>query len=131
MNARTARMTMTTAAPASSGSGSLNGIAAQLSLPSMSTSRLIQRRAPCRAGPCLSGRARHRLVDDVLEQLRPDRAIGSGGHGLARLCQFGVAGIVEGRSGAAYLVEPGIEIRGPHRLDDEPHPGKAVAAEVC
>ena len=35
-------MTMPTTAPLSSGSGSLNGIAAQLSLPSMSTSRLAR-----------------------------------------------------------------------------------------
>src|SRR5262245_34411781 len=126
---RTARMTRPTTAPLSSGSGSLHGIAAQLSFPSMSTSCLMQRRTP---GPDarLSG-TRQRPVDDALEQLRFHRAIGCRRHALARLCQLGVAGIVEGGSGAAHLLYPSVEIAGRHRLDDEPHLGKAVAAEVC
>src|SRR6478672_198383 len=126
---RTARMTMTTAAPAISGRGSFNGIAAQLSLPSMSTSCLTPwpRGSPSTrfSGP------RHRPVDDALEQLRFYRAIGSRRHGLARLCQLGIAGLVQGGSGAARLFEPGVEIAGRHRLDDEPHLGKAVAAVIC
>ena len=60
-----------------------------------------------------------------------DRAIGRRRHGLARLCQFGVAGIVERRPGAAHLRDPGVEIAGRHRFGDEPHLGKAVAAEIC
>src|SRR6516164_9599762 len=119
--ARIARMTMPTTAPLSSGSGSLNGMASQLSLPSMSASHLAHR---------LCG-TRHRLVDDALEQLRVHRAIGCGWHRLARLFQLGVAGIVEWGPGAARLLEPSIEIFGRHRLDDEPHLGKAVTAVIC
>src|SRR5262245_10460031 len=130
MSARMARMTRPTTAPLSSGSGSLNGIASQVSLPSMSTSRLMQRRTRGPADARLSG-TRHRPVDDALEQLRLHRAIGCRRHGLARLCQLGVAGIVECRSAAAHLLDPGVEIAGRHRLDDEPHLGKAVAAEIC
>src|SRR6185312_10971893 len=100
---RMARMTMPTTAPLSSGSGSLNGIAAQLSFPSMSTSRRpAPRRTPVRTDACFSG-TRHRHVDDALEQVRFYRAIGCGRHGLARLCQLGVAGIVEGGSCAAHM----------------------------
>ena len=97
-------MTMPTTAMLMSGSGSLNGIAAQLSLPSMSTSCLRggdqAPPTPAFPGPddC--------LVDDALEQLRLDRAIGRRRHGFARLCQFGVAGIVERRPGAARLRRP-------------------------
>src|ERR1700756_1318034 len=127
---RIARMTMPTTAPLSSGSGSLNGIAAQVSLPRMSTSCVTARRRRARTDARVSG-SRHRLVDDALEQLQFNRAIGCGRHGLARLCQLGIAGIVEGGSGAAHLLEPGIEIAGRHRPDDESHVGKAVAAEVC
>src|SRR5215472_945651 len=130
MVTRAARMTMPTTNPLRSGSGSLNGIASQLSLPSISTSRFMQRRTPGPADARLPGPPR-RLLDDALEQLRFDRAIGCGRHGLTRLCQLGVAGLVEGGSGAARLLEPGIEIAGRYRLDDEPHLGKAVAAEIC
>src|SRR4029077_1439574 len=130
MNARMARMTMTTTAPVSSGSGSLNGIAAQVSFPSMSTSGLMRWGA---RGPVDAPRSRtsNGLIDDAFEQLRFDRAIGRRRHGLARLCQFGVAGCVEAGPGAATLRKPGIEIAGGHRLHDEPHPGETVAAEIC
>src|SRR5262249_44382744 len=119
---RMARMTMPTPAPLSSGSGSLNGIAAQLSFPSMSASRLTQWR--------LSG-TRHRLVDDALEQLRFNRAIRRGRHGLARLRQLRVASLVEGRPAASHLLQPSVEIAGRHRPDHESHLGKTVAAEIC
>src|SRR4029077_11573276 len=109
---------------------SLNGIAAQVSLPSMSTSRLIHWRTPGAATRRVSG-ARRRLVEDALEQLGFHRAIGCSRYVLARFCQFSVAGIIEAGSGAACLREPSVEIGGGHRLDDEPHPGKAVAAEIC
>src|SRR5262249_6838147 len=118
-SASTARITMRTTAMLMRGSGSLNGIASQVSLPSMSTSRVTH----CRTS--------RRLVEDALEQLGFDRAIGGGRYVLARLCQFGVAGIVEAGSGAARLLEPSVEIAGGHRLDDEPHPGKTVATEIC
>src|SRR5262245_12464520 len=127
---RMARMTMPTTAPLSSGSGSFHGIASQLSLPSMSTSCPVLRRRRSPTAARLSG-TRHRQVDDALEQLRFYRPIGGGRHGLARLCQLGVAGVVEGGSHAAHLLEPSVEIGGRHRLDDEPHLGKAVAAEIC
>src|ERR1700730_19151409 len=123
-------MTRRTTAMLMIGSGSLNGIAAQLSLPSISTSRLPRRRTPSRAGPRLFG-TRERLVDDALEQLRLYRAIGCRRHGLARLCQLRVTGIVEGGAGAAHLRDPGIEVAARDRLGDKPHLGKAVAAEIC
>src|SRR6516225_441194 len=126
----TARMTMRTTAMLMRGSGALNGIASQLSFPNMSTSRLAPRRTPVRTDARFSGTC-HRLVDDALEQVRFYRAIGCGRHGLARLCQLGVASIVEGGSCAADMLKPRIEIAGGHRLGDEPHIGKAVAAEHC
>src|SRR5215471_13592141 len=119
---RIARMARPTTAPLSSGSGSLNGIASQVSLPSMSISRVTH----CRS----SGfRTRRRLVEDALEQLGFDRAIGCGWYGFARLGQLSVTGIVESGSGAAHLFEPNVEIAGRHRLDYKPHVGKTVAAE--
>src|SRR5919106_5336797 len=123
-SASTARMPMTTTPPLNSGSGSLHGITDQLSLPSMSTSRLLHR-----ADFRLFG-TRCRLLDDALEQPRRDRAVGRRRYGLARLCQFGVSGIVERRPGAAHLRDPGVEIAGRHRLGNEPHAGKAVAAVI-
>src|SRR5271157_424839 len=126
----TTRMTMTTTAALMIGSGSLNGIAAQLRLPSISTSHLLCRRTPGGTNARLFG-TRHCLLDDVFEQLGLDRAVDPRRHGLARLCQFGVGGIVERRAGAARLHDPGVEIAGGHRLCDEPHFRKAVAAEIC
>src|SRR5690349_9377620 len=123
-------MTMRTTAMLMRGSGSLNGIAAQVSFPNILTSCLKRRRTPGPADSRLS-RARRCLVEDALEQLGLGRAIGCGRHGLARLCKLGVAGLVQDGSGAARLREPGVEIAGRHRLDDEPHIGKAVAAVVC
>src|SRR5262249_35741256 len=130
MNARMARMTMTTTAPLASGSGSLNGMAAQVSFPSMSTSGLMRwrTRGPVDAPRSGTGNG---LIDDAFEQLRVDRAIGRWLHVFARLCELGVGGIVEGGSGAAHLIKPSLEIAGGHRLHDELHPGKAVAAVVC
>src|SRR4029077_7398098 len=122
-------MTMRITAVLMRGSGSLNGIAAQVSFPSMSTSRLIHWRTPGAAASRVPGT--RRVVEDALEQLRVYQAIGCSRHVLARLCQFGIAGIVEAGSAAARLREPSIEIAGWHRLDDEPHPGKTVAAEIC
>src|SRR5271169_6690516 len=123
-------MTTPTTAPLSNGSGSLNGIACQFNLPSMSTSRLTHWRTPGPADRHVSG-TRRRLVQDALEQLRFHRAISCERYVSARLCQLGVAGIVQAGSSAARLLEPGVEIAGGHRLDDEPHPGEAVTAEIC
>src|SRR5215831_10555457 len=78
MSASTARMTIRTTAMLMRGSGSLNGIASQVSFPSMSISRVTH----CRA--------RRRLVEDALEQLRFHRAIGCRRYGFARLGQLGV-----------------------------------------
>src|SRR4029077_18915722 len=99
-------MTMRITAMLMRGSGSLNGIAAQVSFPSMSTSRLIRWRTPGAATSRVPGT--RRLVEDALEQLRVYRAIGCSRYVLARLCQFGVAGIVEAGSAAARLREPSI-----------------------
>src|SRR6516225_1345620 len=129
-SASTARMTIRTTAMLMIGSGSLNGIASQLSLPSMSASRVTHYWRIRPADTRVSG-ARRCLAEDALEQLGFHRAIGCGRHVLARLCQLSVAGIVEAGSGAARLLEPSVEIAVGHRLDDEPHPGKTVAAEIC
>src|ERR1700683_4479127 len=123
MMTRTARMTMPTAAPLSSGSGSLNGISDQPSLPSTPPSLLLATHAG------VSGTG-HGALEDVFEQPRLDRAIGFWRQVLARLCELGVACIVEPGSGAARLRKPGVEIARRHRLHDEPHPVKAVTAEI-
>src|SRR6516164_11516282 len=78
----------------------------------------------------VSGAGR-RLVEDALEQLRFHRAIGRRRYGFARLGQLSVTGIVESRPGAARLLEPSVEIAGRHRLGDEPHVRKTVAAKHC
>src|SRR5262249_38761550 len=129
-SASTARMTMRTTAMLMIGSGSLNGIAAQVSLPSMSTSRVTHYWRTRPDDTRVSG-GRLGLVEDALEQLGFDRAIGCRRHVSAGLCQLGVTGIVEAGSGAARLIEPSVEIAGRHRFDNEPHPGKTVAAEIC
>src|SRR5262249_19931371 len=126
----TARMTIRTTAMLMRGSGSLNGIASQLNLPSMSTTCLMRWRTPGAADRRASA-TRHCVVEDALEHLGFDRAIGCGRYVLAWLCQFGVAGLVEAGSGAARLLKPRIEIAGRHRLGGEPHVGKTVAAEHC
>src|SRR5215472_9948325 len=128
MSASTARMTMRTTAMLMRGSGSLKGIASQLSFPSMSTSGLTRWWTPCVPDSRVCGAGR-RLVKDALEQLRVHRAIGCGRYGLARLGQLSVTGIIESRPGAARLLEPSVEIAGRNRLGDEAHVGKTVAAE--
>src|SRR5262252_916414 len=129
MSASTTRTTMRTTAMLMRGSGSLNGIASQLSLPSMSTSRVMYRWSRP-ADTRVSGAGR-RLVEDALEQLRFHRAIGCRRYRFARLGQLSVTGIVESRPGAARLLDPSVEIVGGYRLGDEPHVGKTVAAEHC
>src|SRR5207253_5032977 len=111
-------MTMTTTASAKSATGSLNGMAAQVSLPSISPARLLHRRAPGRAGGPLGTGCR--LVDDALEEFGVDRAIGHRRHRLARLCQFGVTGIIQRRPGTARRGDPAFKIAGRHCLGDEP-----------
>src|SRR5215471_3655630 len=107
MTARTARTMTATTTPLMIGSGSSNGIAAQLSLPSMSTSRLSYWRRQGRAAGRLV--TRRRLLDDTLEEPRRDRAIGDGRHVLAGLCQRGIARIVERRARPACLPDPTLE----------------------
>src|SRR5215472_9897326 len=123
----TARITAITTAMLISGSGSSNGIAAQLSRPSMSASRRC-RRTPGRAGNSLVGASR-RHPDDMLEKIRRYRAIGRRRHGLARLCQLRIGRIVKRGPGAAHTPEPSIEIARRHRLRDELHVWKTVTAE--
>src|SRR3984957_8648457 len=113
-------MTMPTPPMAYSGSGWAKGIAAQVSLPSMSTSRPFRRRTPGRTRARPFG-TRNRLVDDALEQVGLHRAIGHRRHGFARLCQLRVTGIVEGGAGAAHLRDPGIEVAARDRLGDKRH----------
>src|SRR5690348_1307447 len=127
-SASTARMTMTTTAPLNIGSGSLNGIAAQVSLPSMSISRLLHRWAPGRGSARLVG-TRGRLVDDALEQVGLDRAIGHRWHGFARLGQCAIDGGIERRAGAARFFHPRIEIARRHRFGHKPHARKARSEE--
>src|SRR5262249_23950595 len=125
----TATMTMRTTAMLMRGSGSLNGIASQLSFPSMSTSGLTRWWTPCVPDSRVSGAGR--LLQDALKQLRVYRAIGCGRYGLARFCQFGIASIIERRSDAARLLNPSIEIASGYRFGDESHLRKPVAAEHC
>src|SRR5262245_58481924 len=99
---------MRTTAMLMRGSGSLNGIAAQVSFPSMSTSGLSGWRTPGPTERRASGTCR-RLVQDALEQFWCHRAIGCGRYGFARLGQLGIAGIVESRPGAARLLDPSVE----------------------
>src|SRR5262249_48086137 len=72
---------------------------------------------------------RHRLLDNMVEQLGLYRTIGFRWHRFARFCQLGIGGKIERRSRAADLSDPAVEITGLHRLGDEAHFGKAVAAE--
>src|SRR5215468_2120082 len=101
-----ARMTMRTTAPLNSGSGSLNGTADQVSLPSMSASSLLPWRRLGDVRARLFG-TRYGSVDDAFEEVRLDRAIGHRRHGFAWLCQLRVTGIVECRPAAANLFDPG------------------------
>src|SRR5579862_8449125 len=110
-----------------SGIGSSNGIAASVSLPNISTSRRrCGGRAPGIAGACLVG-AECRLIEDALEQVRIDRAIGRRRHGTAWLCQLSVRGIVEGRSRAPHFRDPAVKVTGRDGGNDKAHIGKAVA----
>src|ERR1700693_698255 len=103
MVTRMASTATATTAALISGSGSLNGIAAQLSLPNISTSRLQCRWAPGCAGSRVVI-SRRCLVEDALEQVWFDRAIRRWRHGLAGLCQSGKAGVVKRGSRAAHLL---------------------------
>src|SRR5271165_1522348 len=125
----TARITRTTGAMAKRGKGWSNGIAAQVKLPSISASRLPLRRTPGLAGVRFLG-IEGRLVDDAVKQLGVDRAIGRRRHRYAWLCQRGITGHVERRSRGPGLRDPAGEVSRRHRLDDKPHIGKAVAAEI-
>src|SRR6266852_1417608 len=72
MVTKTASTTIATTAALISGSGSLNGIAAQVSLPNISTARLQCRWALGCAGSRGVG-SRRGLVEDALEQRPVDR----------------------------------------------------------
>src|SRR5215831_4513089 len=124
----TARITRPTTPMAYRGRGWSKGITDQLSFPSISSSCPSPRK-PLLAGVRLVG-AQCRLLDDALEQLGIDRAIGRWRHGLAWFRQFGIAGKVEHRPRTAHLRDPGVERIGGHRLDDEVHVREAVAAEI-
>src|ERR1700746_2221942 len=104
MSPSAARMMRTTTPMAYSGRGWSNGMAAQVRLPSISTSYLPRRRTPGRTGGPFG--FPRRLLDDAVEQLGLDRAVGRRRHGYAGLCQCGVGGIVERGAGAARLRDP-------------------------
>src|SRR5215831_20558920 len=126
--ASTARTTMMTTRPVTNAIGWSKGIAAQVSLPSMSASCLLDRPAPGhRVGPRLAG-ARDGLVDNVLEEFVLNRPVGRRRHGFARLRQRGIGPLIEHRPGAAHLRDPSFEVRRRHRFGGEPHVGEAVAA---
>src|SRR5882672_89399 len=118
-------MTMET----TSGIGSLNGIAAQVRLPSISTPCSRRGRTPGLADFRFIALPR-RLIDDAVEQFWIDRRVGRRRHGMARFHQFAVSAIVKRRARGAYLCDPGVKVAGSDRGDDEPHGGKAVAAEL-
>src|SRR4051812_20782668 len=159
MSPSTMRRTMPTTAALISGSGSLSGIADQLSLPSIpgqvslanvpvTSARIWTASISAQLSTCcistssmlrggMGGGAdirpfgiRYGLVDDAFEQPRSDRAIDARRRGRARLGQFGVAGLVERGAGALRLRDPSVEVARRHCLDDKPHLGKAGAAEI-
>src|SRR5262249_4006237 len=121
-------MTMMTTRPVTNAIGWSKGIAAQVSLPSMSASCLLDRPAPGCVGARLAG-ARDGLVDNVLEEFVLTRAVGGRRHGLARLRQRGIGCLIEHGPGTAHLRDPSLEVRRRHRLGGEPHVGEPVAAE--
>src|SRR5262249_10052562 len=113
---------MMTTRPVTNAIGWSKGIAAQVSLPSMSASCLLDRPAPRRVGARRAGArahlagagarlagARYCLVDDVLEELVRNRPVGRRRHGLARLRQCGIGRLIEHRPGAAHLRDPSLE----------------------
>src|SRR5437763_6389491 len=108
MSASTASAPNTAPPPATSAIGSSNGIDSQVSLPSISASRLLQRRTPGPGSPRLLGHGR-RLFYDPLKQCRIDRFIACGRYRMAGFGQCAVTGIVERRALAAYLCDPAVE----------------------
>src|SRR5215217_6211063 len=140
MIARTANTPKTAPPPATSAIGSWNGMASQLSLPSISTPRLRlcrrfdrvrlrRRRTPGAVGARLFGGTCRRHLDDPVEHFRIRRAIGGRRHRLARLRQLRISAIVERPTGAAHLLYPAVEVTARHGLHDKAHVGKAFAAE--
>src|SRR5438552_4100810 len=116
--------------PATSAIGSSKGIAPQVSLPSISASRLLRRRTPG-AGGARFFRDRRGVLDDALEQRRIDGAIGLRRYGVARFRQRAVAGVVEWRALAAHFRDPAVEFACLHRFHLELHVGEPIAAEIC
>src|ERR1700682_2360090 len=98
----TAKITSSTTAAVSKGIGWSKGIASQVSLPSISAPRTQGRRTERGSGPRVL-RPLGRLVDDALEKLRVDGAIGCRGVSFARFRQRGIAGVVECGAGSARL----------------------------
>src|SRR6202161_2286030 len=92
------RMISPTIAPANSGTGWSNGMAAQVSLPNM---LLFRPRGNARIGPA-SLRARPRrqyLCGNLLEQFRRNRAIGERCYVHALPGEDGIARAIKGRTG--------------------------------
>src|SRR5690242_20926132 len=127
--ASTPSSTRTTTEAAASGIGWSHGIAFQLSLPSMSapSARTAHRLVGADRGP---RPGRQLLHHHGVEQVRIDRAVGVGRDVPGLAGERRIAGARQGRAVLPRRSEPLREALGGHRLEDELHVGKAVAAEL-
>src|SRR5690349_14994788 len=110
-----------TSAAATSGIGWSNGMASQVSLPSMLVLRPLRGTGP----------RRHDLQQDALEEVGIDVAIGERGHRDALLGQLGIALPVQDGTALAGLLDPGGEAVRRDHIDGEMHVGEAGAAIVA
>src|SRR5271168_2839439 len=101
--------------------GSLNGMASQVSLPSILLLHLhgLARLSRTRRG-----------MDDALEQVLGDPAIGRNRQGLTGFGERGEAFRIERVALAARGIDPFGELVRRHRIDGEMHVGETVAAEL-
>src|SRR5712671_6868632 len=119
-----------TKAAAISGIGWSNGMAAQVSLPSM---LVLRPRGYARVGsPGLWARSRRQfLCDDLLEQLGIGCTEGERTCVHARPGQGRVAPGIEGWTGVARALDPGGELLRRHRVHVEMHVRETIAAIVA
>src|SRR5579863_4219042 len=108
-----------TIAPAKSGMGWSNGMAAQVSLPSM----LFPRSTVCARTDFVdwAGTRRERLCDDLLEEIGSDVAIGEGRHAQTLLREVRIALLGQRRASLARRIDPCRELLGRNCFDVEVH----------